>query len=129
MKMRLQIFSAAFIVVFAMLLGQPPFISLSPLVQPTDTDDPGCEMMVRISCAKGSCSMMEDDASMKDCKKKDCDPFVSCSIGCSCYLVENFFSYSLSNIDIKQKLHVFDDNRTSEAVFECWQPPEMISHS
>lgn len=55
-----------------------------------------------------------------------CNPFVPCSIGNCCYLVENIIYEKTLPIQ-KQKLPLFDDMTLQSSMSECWHPPEMIS--
>lgn len=129
MKTRLQIFSGSFVMIFAFLQVQPVFISYE------QKKENACEKIEAQSCtsgksttlARGKCSLPVSPGQEEDCNNNGCNPFVPCSIGFCCYLVESFYSYSTSFLDSNQKLHLFDDNRVASGLSECWHPPEMIS--
>lgn len=61
----------------------------------------------------------------RDCFE-GCNPFVPCSIGSCCYLVENIF-YERTLSILKQQLPLLDDMTLFNAISECWHPPAMIS--
>jgi hypothetical protein len=63
----------------------------------------------------------------EDCGSEGCNPFLPCSIGYCCYLVENFIVYSGAPGITKEKPALFNDNRIVTKISECWHPPEMIS--
>ena len=132
MKIRLNIFSSAFIVIFAILQVQPVFqnydvqgVIAGRAAEPVK---PSCPMKAKSTCSKNKCHKSKPDPNEnKDCTNNGCNPFVPCSVGFCCYLVENFFSYSTYNVITRQKLSIFNDNRTSTGLSDCWHPPEMIS--
>jgi len=86
------------------------------------------------ACTKSKCSKQKASQTQKapynerkNCPAEGCNPFVPCSIGSCCYLVENFFSQKANPIIKKQKLPLLDDNTILNVASECWHPPEMIS--
>jgi hypothetical protein len=120
MKASAYIFSAIFLLVFGSLHIQPLFGN--------------AELKKEQGCAKSKCHKQmscqkQNDSSEKekDCANKDCNPFVPCSMGSCCYVVENFFSHTAISVIIKQKLLLFDDNTLLNRLSECWHPPEVVS--
>jgi len=87
------------------------------------------EQVAKSTCHKQkSCQKKKDPLKeKKDCTNQGCNPFVPCSVGMCCYVVENFFTPSGILIYKKQKLTVIDDNTLSKGLSECWHPPESVS--
>lgn len=123
MTARTYIFSAGFVFIFAALHVQPLFIHYTGIKK-----EVACPKMVKPSCSKTKCSNQKQAEEKKDCNSnKGCNPFLPCSIGICCYLVENPFSYSATLIIAKQKIAVINDNRIQRSLSECWHPPEVLS--
>ncbi len=128
----MNIFSSAFIVIFAILQVQPVFqnYDLQGVAAKSTAEavKPSCAMKAKSTCSKNKCHKAKSGSTdNKDCTNNGCNPFVPCSVGFCCYIVENFFSYSTFNVITRQNLSIFNDNRTSTGLSDCWHPPEMIS--
>jgi hypothetical protein len=111
MKVSTYIFSMSFIILFG-------FLHLHPLLKE--------EAKKESTCAKSKCHKP------KPCEKKEgcdegCNPFVPCSMGLCCYLVESIYSPTDIAANGKQKPTLFNDNRTLNRLSECWHPPEALS--
>src|SRR5688572_28143596 len=63
----------------------------------------------------------------KDCTPENCNPFVPCSVGYCCCIVESFISYTAHWTVAKQERSHFNDNRVHSKISECWHPPEVVS--
>jgi hypothetical protein len=129
MRRGLQIFSGSFILIFTLLQAQPLFISneLKEEKACASPKEQGCTKKKTSSCSRAKCTLPIRSDEKEDCNNNGCNPFVPCSIGLCCYVVENFYSYSTSFIFSKQRLMLFDDNRIASGLSECWHPPEVIS--
>jgi hypothetical protein len=112
-------FSCLFVLIMAGLHIQPLLINYQ--VTNKQVTERTCHKQT--SCSKKKACSGEK----KDCQNKGCNPFVPCSIGMCCYLVENFFTPSEIPAWNKQKLFLIDDNKLSKATSECWHPPEIVS--
>jgi hypothetical protein len=111
MKVSTYIFSLSFLFLFG-------FLHLQPLLKE--------EPRIETACAKSKCHKP------KPCEKKEgcdegCNPFVPCSMGMCCYLIESFYSPSAIAADDKEKLPLYNDNRIVNKLSECWHPPEALS--
>jgi hypothetical protein len=124
MKVNASIFSAVFVLVVGLLHIQPLFLNYEGKTEQrcTKTPEPVC-------AKKSRCPMQQQAPSPeeKDCDNNGCNPFVPCSMGACCYLVESMFTYSLTTIVSTQKIALFNDNRISDRLSECWHPPEFVS--
>lgn len=133
MQSSLKIFSAVFIVILSLLQAQPLLFDFSCERGGTKTAGYGktaCVQKRARTCSKTACDRpVKEPEEKKDCANRGCNPFVPCSIGFCCYLVENFISYTAASSLVKQKLSSFNDNRTSGCLSECWHPPEPGIHS
>jgi len=81
------------------------------------------------TCAKKSVCSKQKPAEEKKCcdDNKGCNPFVPCSMGSCCYIVENFYAQPTPAIGTKEKNVLTNDNTLQSALSECWQPPETHS--
>jgi hypothetical protein len=132
MRWRLQIFSSAFIAIFAFLQAHPllenPVVIKGEKRAIEQSSKPICIKKKKAVCMKSDCPLPKKDfGESEDCRNNSCNPFVPCSMGFCCYLVESFFSYSNIYIASKQRVLFFDDNRIANGLSECWHPPELIS--
>src|SRR5829696_6211934 len=119
MKVSMYIFTGILFLVLGMLHVQPLFLN--------------DEVQKEQTCAKSKCQkqkpyQQKKDASneKKGCTNEGCNPFVPCSIGSCCYLIENFFSNTAFSIIKKQKLALHHDKALLKRISECWHPPEII---
>jgi len=129
---RLKIFSAAFVAIFTALQVQPLFVDINVAGEVkgscSQTMKPACTMNARPACSKTKTDPVKQESDENgDCRDNACNPFVPCSLGFCCYLVENFISHLPAYTFNKPELLYFDDNRLSGNFSECWHPPEMIS--
>ena len=113
MRINSQIFSLTFILIFGLLHIQPLL--------------PKAEVKKEKTCSKSKCAKQKADDDRKNCQNDGCNPFVPCSMGTCCYLVENFFVYSISSIVFTHNLRTRNDNRLLNRLSECWHPPEILS--
>jgi hypothetical protein len=129
MSIRLKIFSTAFIGIFAFLQVLPIIKVCSKEVKPVAvTKKSTCPKMKKPACTMNTCSLPPKDSKENDdCGADGCNPFVPCSMGFCCYLVESIYTFPSSDILLKQNLTHFDDDRISSSLSECWHPPELIS--
>jgi hypothetical protein len=115
--------------VFALLQVQPLLTSnkleKEPVCVPTAIES--CAKKKAPACSRGKCTLPTPSGEPEDCNSNGCNPFVPCSIGFCCYLVEGFYAYAAFSLASKQQLMLFDDNRIASALSECWHPPELIS--
>src|SRR5204863_240642 len=78
------------------------------------------------SCCKATCHKQEPAKEKNDCGPNRCNPFMGCSAGN--FYVHNYFSITFTTIILpKTKIALFDDNRVSKQLSECWHPPEITS--
>jgi hypothetical protein len=109
------IFTSIFTLVIALLHIQPLF--------------PENDVKEKQTCAK-TCQQKppveSKEQDNKDCNDKGCNPFVPCSMGSCCYLVESFFAQNNLATIVKQNLPLFNDSRLSNKLSDCWHPPEVI---
>jgi hypothetical protein len=104
---------------FIMVLG---LLHIEPLSSCGEQEEaPSCSAST--SCKKQQPAKGNDKCPME----KGCNPFVPCSIGVCCYLVENFFTHDIIFTTKKDKPAIFDDNRLLNNLSECWHPPEFLS--
>jgi hypothetical protein len=106
------------------------FVLVTLHIQPllTNYRAPNKQVTERTCYKENSCSKKKAcSGEKKDCPNKGCNPFVPCSIGMCCYVVENFYTPLEIPIWDKQKISLIDDNKISKALSECWHPPEMVS--
>jgi hypothetical protein len=115
-----QIFSAIFIVVFALLHLQPLY------VHGNEKAKASCTKKMSTCGKKMQCHKPKPAEDNKDCESNGCNPFVPCSMGACCWLVENFLEHDTYIFIPKERLLVFNDNSLSAALSECWHPPESI---
>jgi hypothetical protein len=117
MKVRTYTFSGILILVLGLLHVQPLFFHQATKEQ----------VCTKSKCSKQNPSQKSRGTSneQKNCPYEGCNPFVPCSAGNCCYLVETFFSHSAISVIKKQKFPVINDNTLLSAVFECWHPPEI----
>jgi len=117
MKVSTYIFTGILVLVLGMLHVQPLFLHHGVKEQ-------GC---AKSRCQKQKPCQQKKGSSneKKDCTK-GCNPFVPCSTGSCCYLVENFFSHTPISTIKKQKLALIDDKALLNRISECWHPPEII---
>lgn len=125
MKVSAYILTLVFGLVLAMLHVQPLFY----IQQIKEAMDMQAKHEESCCKSKSTCRMQQpvEDEEENGCKSQGCNPFVPCSMGSCCCLVENFFSPAPIPLIKKQKLALFDDNRLSDKLSECWQPPESFS--
>jgi hypothetical protein len=104
---------------FVMVLG---FLHLEPLSSCAAPEEaPSCS-------ATTSCKQQQPDNDDNKCPmEKGCNPFVPCSVGVCCYLVESFFIPAPVFTIKKDKPALSNDNRLLSNVSECWHPPEFLS--
>jgi hypothetical protein len=115
------LFSAIFIFVFALLHLQPLY------VHGNEKAKTSCTKKIS-SCAKQTqCQKPKPAEEKNECESSGCNPFVPCSMGFCCYLVENFVEHNSYVFIPKQRLLVFNDNSLAGALSECWHPPEVHS--
>lgn len=129
MQTSLKIFSAAFIVILSLLQAQPLLLDFGckkgEAGVATGPEMTSCIQKRTRACSKNKCDLpVKNQEEKKDCANRGCNPFVPCSIGFCCYLVESFISYSASSSLSKRQLSLFNDNRISGFLSECWHPPE-----
>jgi len=85
------------------------------------------------TCSKSKCMKEAAFPGEKDCNEENdcdnegCNPFLPCSMGYCCYLVENFISYGGHSAIPGQKNPLVNDNRILKSISECWHPPEQGS--
>jgi hypothetical protein len=130
MRVKTHIFSVSFVLLFA-------FLHIHPLLAAYEVKnlrnevkkEKACAKSKKQGCAKSKCpKQKEKTQEEKDkCKDTGCNPFVPCSMGYCCYLVENFYSYTSASLVKKQKIALIDDNRLLNKLSECWHPPELLS--
>jgi hypothetical protein len=122
MKVSASIFSAVFVLVVGVLHIQPLFLDYEGDTEQT------CAQSKKPVCAKKSkCPMPAPSPEKEDCNSNGCNPFVPCSMGACCYLVENIFACTHPTIVSSKRIALFNDNRISDRLSECWHPPEAIS--
>jgi hypothetical protein len=115
MKIGAYIMTLTFISVLG-LLHIEPLSSCGP-----QEEAPTCSATT--TCQKKQPPKGDDKCPME----KGCNPFVPCSMGVCCYLVENTFTPVLIFSIKKDKPALFDDNRLMNNLSECWHPPELLS--
>ncbi len=103
---------------FFLLNVQPLFVAAEPLFEAKSN-----------SCAPAGCHMPKESIpDNKDCEERDCNPYINCCAGIFCfYLAESFISYPANWKLVKQCLPLYDDNRLSSSLSECFHPPELTS--
>jgi hypothetical protein len=111
MKVSTSIFSLSFIFLFG-------FLHLHPLLKE--------ETKKETTCTKSKCQKPKPCEKKNDCNE-GCNPFVPCSMGACCYLVENVYSPAAFAVTNKQKPALYNDNRLANRLSECWHPPEARS--
>ena len=116
MKLRPYIFVFSLAWLLAVLHIQPLFITYG-------NELPG---ITESSCPMQRACEQERDCSDEEnnCRNEGCNPFVPCSIGICCYIVENFYTPSDLLLSRKQKIALIDDNTLLNATSEFWHPPE-----
>lgn len=125
MQFRAYIFSLSFVILFSYLNIHPLLKNAAPKVN-VEKD---------MSCSKAKCMREEpvsetndcDDTEGKECSNEGCNPFLPCSMGYCCYIVENFYSCQENNTVPRQKIAIVNDNRIMSGLSECWHPPEILS--
>jgi len=119
MKVRTYIFSGLLILVLGLLHVEPLFFNAARKEQVCSESK--CSKQSRAQKSK------HESGDQKNCPFEGCNPFVPCSMGNCCYLVETFFSYSAISVIKEQRFPVLNENTLLTAVFECWHPPEINS--
>src|SRR5215213_3113412 len=119
MKVSTYIFTGILVLVLGTLYVQPLFLHYGV------KNEQAC---AKTKCQKQKPCQQKKDSSneKKDCTNEGCNPFVPCSTGSCCYLVENFFSHTPISTIKKQKLAVLDDKARFNRMSECWHPPEIV---
>src|SRR5689334_18224633 len=119
MQKRSYIFNSLFALILVGLHLQPLFINHQATNKPVTEN----------TCSKqGSCSKKKKCSDEpKNCRNQGCNPFLPCTVGTCCYLVENFFAPSEIPMCEKQNLALINDNKILKAFTECWHPPEPVS--
>jgi hypothetical protein len=112
MRLNTRIVSLYIVLLFAALHFQPLFNTCLPEKETT--------------CSKSKCTKQSPDEK-DNTANKGCNPFVPCSMGSCCYVVENFFVYSNDLVQTKEKISPANDNRLSTGLSDFWQPPELVS--
>ena len=111
------IFSIAFIIVFGFLHVQP---LLEEYEVKTETT---CAKKKKQGCAKSTQSKKPCNPQKKDCNK-GCNPFVPCSMGICCYIVEKGYSYAVTTFIANKKFSLITDNRFFSILNECCHHPD-----
>jgi hypothetical protein len=96
------------------------FLNLEPVLLHTRIEE-------KKTCCKNKCLPRKDNEKKDDCANQRCNPFVPCSMGSCCYLVENFYSPSFLLQVRKDKPLACSDNIIPGTFGECWHPPENLS--
>src|SRR5215211_8900929 len=119
MKVTTCIFTGILVLVLGMLHVQPLFLHHGVKKE---------QVCAKSRCQKQKPCQQKKDSSneKKDCTNEGCNPFVPCSIGSCCYLVENFFSPTAISIIKKQNLPLHDEKALLNRMSECWHPPEIV---
>lgn len=118
MKFRLYILIFSLGWLLAVLHIQPLFISY--VNEQTEIAESSC--LLQQTCElETDCSDEENN-----CRNEGCNPFVPCSIGICCYLVESFYTPTDLFLLKKQKIALIDDHTLVNATSECWHPPEIV---
>lgn len=108
--------------VFAYIGGTPAYDACTP----RNPGKAGCAKKTPpVTCSKIKCSSSKEQKK-EDCPPKKCNPSLGCTSG-------NFYIFQYAVISViilpasKQKICLFDDNRVSKHLTECWHPPESDS--
>jgi hypothetical protein len=98
-------------------------------VQPLFTSSKSRSQVTESTCPKQkSCSSKKDcPGEKKKCPSEGCNPFVPCSLGMCCYVIENFFTPPAIPVNKKNHLPFVNDSKIAKSLSECWHPPEMLS--
>ena len=112
MKVSAYIFALSIVLLFGALHIQPLFNDYT--IKKVQT------------CSRSKCPKQSPAKEGKN-TNNGCNPFVPCSIGSCCYVIESFFIYSSGTAAIGKKIAPVDDNRLLHSSSACWHPPEMIS--
>jgi hypothetical protein len=116
MRRRSHIFTIVFALIFGLLHIQPLYINYE------------VKTKAESGCAKKSrCQKQKPGEEKRNCEPKGCNPFVPCSMGACCYLVENYVEHIPALLIQRSKIPVFNDNTLLAALSECWHPPEAWS--
>jgi hypothetical protein len=117
--------SAAWIltVIFAFLMIQPLFYGFGS----TGIGMTKCSKSVatKSSSCQSKCSKPKTQEDKRDCEDDRCNPLLGCPTG-NFYVHNYTYILVTSPIMPKQELALFNDNRISKQLTECWHPPEII---
>lgn len=128
-RLHIQIFCTAFIVIFSCLQVQPLFINneVSKVKAPVKSTETSCSKTQKPSCTRSKCPLPISSEEKENCNNNGCNPFVPCDMGFCCYLVENAFAYSIHSLVSQKAFFHINDNRIQNNLSECWHPPEILS--
>jgi hypothetical protein len=77
------------------------------------------------SCCQSKCSKPKPQEDKRDCEGGRCNPLMGCPTGN--FYIHNYAYISITSVIIpKQRTALFNDNRISKQLTECWHPPEII---
>ena len=128
-RLHIQIFCTAYIIIFGFLQVQPLFIKYdtNKVQTAVESKEQACTKTKTATCKRNKCSLPVSSGEKEDCNNNGCNPFVPCNMGFCCFLVENAFAYSVHSLTSQKIYFHFDDNRLQNNLSECWHPPEILS--